>query len=569
MLVSLVIRNFVLIEDAEMRFGPGLTVLTGETGAGKTLLTRALGLLVGERAEEGLVGLAADDAWVQAVIDVDPVALADIPEEVRDLVSLEPGEAIVTRRLNRQGRNRCFVNDAAITLASMGEIVGRLLSFSGQHEYRRLLDPAYQLAVLDEWSGPEVIELAAKVAAAHQQAQATEMRLHEMRRTREARLREIDFLHFQVKELSEAALSVDEEGQLLIEQRRLARAEDLLKSTGAAADLLSGGDAGADVSSLLAQAVTHLAAINSVDDSIDAVASGLAEAQYLISELSRELHGLLDAIAVDPARLQVVDERLRQYTDIARKYGGSTEAALAYLESSVEDLDDLERTEEDLTTLEHDRETHVATALELAEELSRRRRESGPLLEQAVVDQLADLGMPEARIVVRVDPREGWEGLRSSGSESVEFLLAANPGQPPRSLARTASGGELSRVLLALKCALAGVGGNETLILDEIDAGIGGRTGAAVAGKIRDLASSSQVIVVTHLAQVAALADRNYVVDKKISDQGPAVIHLSLVEDEAIVRELCRMMGGHPEDSEAMAHARQLRERAVVSRLSG
>ena len=566
MLVSLAIRNFVLIEDAEMHFGPGLTVLTGETGAGKTLLTRALGLLVGERSEDGLVGRASDDASVQGVFDVEAETIADIPEAIRGLVSLEPGEVIVTRRLNKQGRNRCYVNDSAVTLASLGEVVGRLLSFSGQHEYRRLLDPGYQLGVLDEWSGADVVDLTTDVAVAVEHAQTTQKRLEEVRRSRDTRLREIDFLRFQVDELTKAALSEDEERELLVEQRRLARAEDLLRSAGAAAALLSGSDDQADAADLTAQAVAHLVSVSGVDDSLDAVVTGLTDVQYQISELSRELHGLLDRIAVDPARLEEVDMRLRQYTDLTRKYGGDTASTLAHLDRVTEELVGLERTEEDLLTLEQAREDQVATALRLAADLSRRRAESAPLLEKAVVAQLSDLGMPEASIQVALQSREGWEGLRVTGAESVEFLLAANPGQPPRSLARTASGGELSRVLLALKCALAGAGGNETLILDEVDAGIGGRTATAVGRKIRDLACSSQVVVVTHLAQVAALADRNYVVDK-VSDGGPAATRLSLVEGDAMVEELCRMMGGRPDDVEAMAHARELRDRAAGSLL--
>ncbi len=549
-----------------MHFGPGLTVLTGETGAGKTLMTRALGLLVGERAEDGLVGRSADEASVQAVFDVEAGALRDIPQEIRELASIRPGEIIVTRRLTKQGRNRCYVNDSAITLASLGEVVSKLLSFSGQHEYRRLLDPGYQLAVLDEWSGADVVALADRVAKTVERAHKTQKRLEEVRLSRDARLREIDFLRFQVNELTAAALSVDEERELLVEQRRLARAEDLLRSVGAATALLSGGDDQPDAADLTAQAATQLASVSGVDEALDTLTHGITEVQYQISELSRELHRLLGNIAVDPARLQAVDERLRQYTDLARKYGGGTQAALVFLGTATEELGALERTEEDLQTLESTRDAQVAEVLELAATLSSLRTASAPLLERAVVAQLADLGMPEASILVSLQSRNGWEGLRASGAESVEFLLAANPGQPPRSLARTASGGELSRVLLALKCALAGAGGNETLILDEVDAGIGGRTATAVGRKIRELASNSQVIVVTHLAQVAALADRNYVVEK-VGGGGLKATRLSLIDGEAAVEELCRMMGGRPDDVEAMAHARELRDRAAGSLL--
>lgn len=560
MLVSLTIRNFVLIQDAELQFGPGLTVLTGETGAGKTLLTRALGLLIGERAEDGLVGRSGDEAVVQAVFDVGPEILKDIPAHIFDLVALAPGELLITRRLTSQGRNRCFINDTAVTLTTLGEVVGRLLSFSGQHEYRRLLDPAYQLTVLDAWAGPDALALAARTAEAYERARKTEQRLAEISSSREVRLRQIDFLRFQVEEITAAALSPLEETELLSEQRRLSRAEDILRHAAAAAELLGGSDDQTDAAALTARAAAHLSAVAGVDDVLDGVATALTTVQYELSELSRELHGLLDRIAVDPARLDVVNSRLQQYTELARKYGGSSSAALAYLEKATEELTALEHVEEDLDTLNLDLGTQVTAALDLAGRLSAARREAAPRLEAAVVAGLADLGMPQARFVVGFQAREGWHELRSTGLESAEFLLSANPGLPPRSLARTASGGELSRVLLALKSALAGVGGAETLIFDEIDAGIGGRTATAVGEKIRELSATSQVVVVTHLAQVAALADRHYVVEKA-DGEAPAITRLRLVEGEAVVEELCRMMGGHPEDTEAMAHAKRLWER--------
>jgi DNA repair protein RecN (Recombination protein N) len=257
-----------------------------------------------------------------------------------------------------------------------------------------------------------------------------------------------------------------------------------------------------------------------------------------------------------------VDERLRIYTDLGRKYGGSTVAAVTYLEESCARLSRLEQGEEDLSRLQVDAERQRATALELAAGLTEARRQAAPALEEAVAAQLDGLGMASAVMSVAVETRSGWEGLRESGADSVEFLLAANPGQAPRSLARTASGGELSRVLLGLKCALAGAGDDETLVFDEIDAGIGGRTAVAVAQKLRELSSRSQVVVVTHLAHVAALSQRHYAIEKS-NAAGGAVTRLSRVEGPAVVEELCRMMGGSPDDAEAMAHAKDLRDRAL------
>jgi DNA repair protein RecN (Recombination protein N) len=562
MLTSLTIRNFVLIEDAVLEFGPGLTVLTGETGAGKTLLTRALGLLAGERAEEGLVGRAGEEATIQAVFDLDAAEAEDIASEVRSLVGAGPDQVIVTRRLSRQGRNRCYVNDTAVTLATLGDVVGSLLSFAGQHEYRRLLDPRYQLAVLDRWAGEHVVQSAARCRVAYLEAAEIIRLLEEARVNTEARHREIDLLRFQVAELAEACLSVDEESALQAEQNVLARAEDILRNARGAADLLRSDGDQPDAADLVAQATGQLAGLQGIDQRIDSVSSALVDLHQQITELSRELRSYMEHVAVDPLRLEEVDERLRLYTDLARKYGGTTEAAIAYGLSSAERLAELESTEIDAARLEKQRAAAVTQALELAAALSEQRFSAAPRLEEAIAGQLADLRMVDAAIEVDVRSRSGWEGLRESGADSVEFLMAANPGQPPRSLARTASGGELSRVLLAIKSALADAGGHETLIFDEIDAGIGGRTAVAVGRKLRELSTTSQLILVTHLAPVASMATQHYLIDKA-STEGITVARLSELTGEEIVEELCRMMGGSPNDAEAMAHARELRDSAA------
>ena len=563
MLASLSIRNFVLIEDATLEFSGGLTALTGETGAGKTLLTKALGLLMGERAEDGLVGASGEEALIQAVFDLEAAQLGQLPTDLRELTGLDdPGEVIVTRRLGKSGRNRCYVNDSAVTLTAMATLAGGLLSFAGQHEYRRLLDPAYQLAVLDQWAGAGTLELAAKYREAFGFARESRRLLDESLKARSERLRDIELLRFQTAELATAGLSLDDEAVLQAEQRMLSRAEDLQRNLGQAAELLKSDGSATDATELIGQAGGLVGGLAAVDPEVEAFATTIRDAHYGITELSRELRHYVDRVNVDPGRLQAVDDRLRVYTDLGRKYGGSTATAVAHLESSASRLGLLEQGEEDLSRLQEDFETGKALATTLAAALTEARRKAAPALEFAVADQLGSLGMAAAVMTVAQETRTGWEGLRESGADSVELLLAANPGQPPRSLARTASGGELSRVLLGLKCALAGAGGDETLVFDEIDAGIGGRTAVAVAQKLRELAARSQVVVVTHLAHVAALSTRHYAITKS-NDAGGAVTRLARLEGQAVVEELCRMMGGSPEDAEAMAHARDLRERAM------
>ncbi|MCE5254005.1 MAG: DNA repair protein RecN [Actinomycetia bacterium] len=563
MLASLTIHNFVLIEDATLEFRPGLNVLTGETGAGKTLLTRALGLLMGERAEDGLVGTSAPDALIQAVFELDDVDVRDIPGEAKALVGgLEGGELIVSRRLGKEGRNRCFVNDTVLTLGAMGMIVGGLLSFAGQHEYRRLLDPRYQLTVLDQWAGADVVTLAQEFRDAFIRASDAARKLEEARAGRDSRYRELGTLRFEVDELTDARVSLEEEQTLVTEQRLLSRAEEILRGVGAAATFLSGEADETDAGTLIAQAGRQLSGLAGIDADLDRISDALTDIQYQTAEVARDLHTYASRISVDPVRLAAVNDRLKLYTDLARKYGGSTAGAITHLKRATERLAALENEEVDLERLEEARAAYAARALDLAAVLSEKRRQAAPLLEEAVAAQLDGLGMPSARLRIAVESTPGWEGLHETGADSVEFLLMANPGRPARTLARTASGGELSRVLLAIKCALAGVGGNETLVFDEIDAGIGGRTAVAVANKLRELAGRSQLIVVTHLAQVAALADRHYVIDKVTRD-ATTVARLSPLTGDDVVQELCRMLGGRPGDTEALAHARELRDRAA------
>ncbi|OFW57135.1 MAG: hypothetical protein A2133_08850 [Actinobacteria bacterium RBG_16_64_13] len=449
-----------------------------------------------------------------------------------------------------------------VTLNALGAAVGGLLSFAGQHEYRRLLDPGYQLSVLDEWAGTDVVALGQEFRDAYERARVATRRLEEGRRGEDSRARELDRLRYEIAELGEARLSLEEEETLVGEQRLLSRAEEILTSAGLAADGLTSVGEDQDATGLVARAAAHLSSVVGVDAVLDGIAAGLSEVQYQLADLARELHGYVGRISVDPGRLEILNERLRLYTDLGRKYGGSTEAAVAHLAGSLERLEALEHVEGDLARLEEERAAHAARAVESASLLTNRRRLATPLLEKAVDAQLADLGLLSAALSIDLRTAPEWEDLRDSGADSAEFLLVANPGQQPRSLARTASGGELSRVLLAVKCALAGAGGNETLVFDEIDAGIGGRTAVAVGNKLRELADRAQLIVVTHLAQVAALASRHYLIDK-VSDPGVTVTRLSRLAEEDVVGELCRMLGGRADDVEAMAHARELRDRAA------
>jgi DNA repair protein RecN (Recombination protein N) len=562
-LLSLSIKDFVLIEDAGLDFGAGLTVLSGETGAGKTLLTQALGLLLGERAADGLVKESAAEALIQGVFEISPSQSISLSDDARSLLDLQTGELFAARRLARTGRNTCFLNGVSVPLSRMAEVLGDLISFSGQHEHRRLLRPDYQLGVVDAFAGTDQQHDLQEYGATWQETRRIERRLQEMRTEAERQRRDVELLEFQLGELRAASLDPAEESDLETTQRLLAQVEAMLGACTEAATAIRGDDTAVDAGGLVAAARARLTPFQGLHADLDDVLSCLADASEIIDDAARSLRSVSAALEPDPERLAEIDERLRLYSELARKYGGTTEAAIAYLHEAERRLDDIGSSAEEITGLESHLEILRSRCVELAAALSERRRAAAAALEEAVAGHLADLGMTDGALHVRLTHRRGWEELGATGADELEFLLAPNRGVSPRSLARVASGGELSRVLLAVKTALRGFEPAETVVFDEIDAGVGGHTATAVGAKLKEISTAGQVIVVTHLPQVAAFADAHYVIRKEDTEAG-AVTRLEALDDEGAMDELCRMMGGSPGDPAAMAHARTLKDRAAM-----
>lgn len=563
MLISLSIKDYVLIEDAALELGSGLTVLSGETGAGKTLLTQALGLLLGERAAEGLVSEQSEEALIQGAFELSDAQVMAVAADTRDLLDLRPGELVATRRLSRLGRNRCFLNGISVPLGVMSEALGDLISFSGQHEHRRLLKPAHQLEVLDAFAGPDQERYLREYRALWTDAGELEGRLRVLLAGSRQREREAELLRFQVEQLEAAALDVEEQLELETEQRRLSRIEEMARTCAEAASVLRMEDVGSDAAGLVSAARSRLSAFEGLDSRLDESVAALSEAGDLIEETVRTLRSLVASLEPDPARLKTVDERLQVYAEMGKKYGGTTEAAVAHLEEATARLAGLEASESDAGETTERLAEFRSRCVKLARALSERRAEAADRLQGAIRPHLVDLGMDDGAVIVALETAQAWDDLGPVGADSAEFQLVANRGVPPRSLARTASGGELSRVLLAIKTALLGYEQAETVVFDEIDAGVGGMTATAVGAKLKEISAKSQVIVVTHLPQVAAFADRHYVIRKEATADR-TVTQLEALDEAGTVQELCRMMGGAPGDPGAIAHARALRDRATA-----
>ena len=554
MLLELRVENLLLIDRAELRLGPGLNAVTGETGAGKTVLAHALDLLLGGKPRSGIVRPGAAEAWVEGVFEL-PDGLLDDPglADLRDRVP-EADELVLGRRVGADGRTRAFVGGRSASAADLRELGSRLLSFYGQHEHRKLTIAGAQLDLLDGFGGPEQLAARAEFAAAHARVLELERELEELTARAGARDRDLDLLAFEIEEIEALAPDEADERSLAEERGRLRSVDALRAAAGGAAEALAPEDAdGPGAAALLAQAETLAAAEGGADGALDALCGRLAELRLEAEDVAAELRRYLGGLEADPARLEAVEERLASYDRLKRKHGGSVEAILAHAERCRADRDRLARGEEALEELTAALSGARAERERLAAALSEARRAAAPRLAEQVEGELAELAMDGASFAVELQPRESWT---AGGAERVEFMLAPNPGVAASPLRETASGGELSRVMLALMGAAAS-GGPPTLVFDEIDAGIGGHTARAVGERLRTLSRTRQVLCITHLPQIAALADNHFRIAKQV-DADLALTSVEELDGKEIVDELCRMLGADAADAGARRHAEAL-----------
>jgi DNA repair protein RecN (Recombination protein N) len=559
-LLELRIENLLLIERAELRPGGGLTAITGETGAGKTVLAQALDLLLGGKPRAGIVRPGARDAYVEGVFELPP-GLLDEPElaHLVDLVGEERDELTLARRVGESGRTRAFVAGRSATAADLGALGGRLVAFFGQHEHRRLTLASAQLELLDAFCGPDGLALRDELGLAHGRARELERRLAELRDRAGTRDRDLDLLAFEIDEIDALDPSEEEKAALLVERERLHRMDGLLAAAGAGAEAIApsadggGGDLAAGVAGVLAEAERLAAAVTGVDRGLDELAGRLAALRIEADDLGVELRRYSDSLEVEPGRLHEVEERLEAYDRLERKHGGSVAAVLAHAErcrALREELDQAdvatERAQADLRRAHTERD-------ELAAKLTAARADAAPELAERVRAELEVLAMEGASFEVRLEPRDE---VGPTGAERVELMLAPNRGVGAAPIRDAASGGELSRVMLALMT-VAGAGESRTLVFDEVDAGVGGQTARAVGERLRALGESRQVMCITHLPQIAALATSHFRIEKSATD-ATALTTVDELDGDGVVEELVRMLGAESSDNAARRHAQEL-----------
>lgn len=555
MLLELRVENLLLIRRTELRLGPGLQVITGETGAGKTVLAGALDLLLGGKPRAGTVRPGAEEAWVEGVFEL-PAGLFDSPElaDLRQRVPEGAEEVVLGRRVSAGGRTSAFVQGRSATAADLRELGGRLVSFLGQHEHRRLTVAAAQLEVLDAFCGATHLELRAAYVLAHERARDCRRELEELRGRAGARERDLDLLVFEIGEIEELGPTSEEHAALTAERDRLRHLEALLAAAGGAGEALapdSGETAGA--TALLAQAEALAEGPGGVDPALDVLAARLRELRIEVDDVAAELRRYGAGLEGEPGRLEEVESRLELYDRLLRKHGGSVASVFGHLERCRAERERLAGAEEAAEELEAALAEATQREGSLAAELSAARRDAVPALEEKVLDELARLALEDASFSAELRPRGE---LGPQGAESVEFMLAANRGVPAAPLRETASGGELSRVMLAL-FGVASAGGPQTLVFDEVDAGVGGQTANAVGERLQALGADRQVLCITHLPQVAALAERHFRIEKH-PEGDLARTEVALLQGDGVVEELCRMMGAEAGDAGARRHARKL-----------
>ncbi len=573
MIEEIRIASLGVIDESVLELGPGLNVVTGETGAGKTMLVTALGLLLGARADAGAVRTGAKAARVEGVVQVTTGgAVARIADNHGGEV--EDGALLVARQVSSEGRSRAFLGGASVPVSALQGLADHLVAVHGQSDQHRLLQSDAQRAAVDGFAGEAVSGLKSGYSAAFEALKKVEAELHEVIGAARERAREADVLRLGLAEIEAVQPAPGEDAALAQEESRLGFADTLRTAAEQARESLSSDQENPDALGATGAARRALESVREYDADAGRLADRVAEVSYLLSDVAADVASYASGLETDPARLAVVSSRRAALTALTRKYGETVGEVLAWSAAAAARLlllDDSENRAEELRTERARLRGELAT---LAGSLSAARRAAGDALATAVSEELTALAMPNARVEIRIGRVDDADGLAldggtwrfsANGVDQIEILLAANTGADPRPLSKGASGGELSRVMLAIEVVLAGTSPVPTFVFDEVDAGVGGKAAVEIGRRLAALAATAQVLVVTHLPQVAAFADRHIVVAKS-SDGRVTTSGLDVLDDEGRVRELSRMLAGLEASETAMAHAQELLDVAQQAR---
>lgn len=556
MLLELRIKNFAIIDELDLSFSKGFNILTGETGAGKSIILNAVQLLLGDRASEELIRSSEEEASVEALFDIseNQEVKGRIQEKGQRLSGAEEGNSFLVRRvISRSGRGKAFMNGNFATLGMLSEIGEELLSIYGQHEHQSLQRVDTHIDILDEFGG--LLGLRKEFQELFQKFTSLSQELERIRGEKEKREKERELMAFQSKEIEKGGVRIGEEEALKEEKRVLAHARKLTDFANASEEVLysTEGSAIERIQSVLHQGKE----MATIDPSLSPVFKNLDGALIQLEEVALALRDYSKRIEVNPGRLEEIENRLEEIDRLKRKYGPTEAEILRFKEKVDETLNAFTSDEERLSRLEGEIDPLRKEMTLRAQKLSRERKHAASELKRAVEKELATLGMRKTAFEVRIDD----QALSNKGRDRIEFLISPNIGEEVKPLAKIASGGELSRIMLAMKRILAIIGGRQVLIFDEVDAGIGGAIAEVVGRKLRELSKHHQVICVTHLPQIACFADRHHSVKKEVKS-GRTVTVVDPLEKEARVDEIARMLGGVKVTEKTRAHAKEMMENA-------
>ncbi len=562
MLREIFIKNFAIIEELRIDFSEGLTILSGETGAGKSIIISAVTILLGGRADSGMIRTGADTAELEAFFDIDPDGAAGriLAEQGYE----ETSQLVIRRILSAGNRHRIYVNGRMTTMTLLASITENIAGISGQHEHLRLLRESEQQKILDQFGG--LTDLRCDLQACHAKILPEIKNLNELRQARESQIEQTELLTSEKNEIEEAALLTGEDDILNQELLRLKNAEALYQGVGNGVEALYNREGAiSDQLSLVKKEIEKAAGI---DPSLSDAAHSLDEALFRLQDIAHQLRSYLDTIAFDPARVETIEARMHVINRLKRKYGPTLADVFKRLDGIQEELADTLNIAERIRNSEAGLDALHERLVQLSQELTKKRRQAADLLAQKMERELTSLNMPDTKFEVvfrRNEPRPDTPAylrdndiaINENGAEQPVFMISPNIGEEQKPLSKIASGGELSRVILALKAILADTEPVETMIFDEVDAGIGGKTAAVVGKKLAGIAGSSQVICITHLAQIAKFGNHHLKIEKYVAD-GRTATRITSLNDAARIEETARMIGGQTITETSRAHAAEL-----------
>ncbi len=560
MVTNLFIKNIAVIDKLNIEFDKGLTVLTGETGAGKSIIIDSINLILGARAAKELIRYGQDSASVQLAVSEIGKEITDILEE--NGIDDDGGNLIISRQISTDGKNTCRINAQPVSTALLRQIAPFIIDIHGQHDNQILLNADDHISFLDSYAEVYLAPVMEKYTGLYGQYRHTIREIERLSGDEQSRLNRIDLLKYQTNEIEKAALVIGEDEEL--EQRKsvIVNIEKIAKNLIGAYEKLYNSDTEKTAYDNIGDAVAMLDNAKVYDDSLEAVHGKLYDLMYDLQAICEEIGNHSRNLSFEPAELDEIEQRLDVIKDIKRKYGGSIEKALDYYENACKELDVLSNAEENTEFLMQEKERLENALHSVASEITKVRRSYAQKLQSAITSQLHELDMPKAEFVVFV---QSDDELKPNGENSVEFLFTANPGHPPKPMAKIASGGELSRIMLAVKTVFMGKYSAQLMVFDEIDAGVSGSAAAKLARKLAFISGQSQTVCITHLPQVAAMADNHYIIQKHV-ENGMTCTSLTKATGDERKHQLARMMSADGESLTALNYASELLENAKLEK---